>query len=137
MIGVLAALWLIAPAAGAQTDRPLPCPDSGVVVLSIDSAGQRLLREIGSSVDTTYIISVNEERRTWLNRTASVAVGVRGIQPASWHACAGAWASLRQATLILENAQGQVHVRASLEPLLAALRMRDSPPRENPRGENR
>jgi hypothetical protein len=118
-----AALLALASRSAAQAPAASLCPDSGIAVVSADSLLARAARRLTAGpVDTTYTLSI--ARKQWSARDlhGSVAAGVVGTERASWAACAGAWVRADRADLRLENVQGRVRIRASVEPLLEVLR---------------
>ena len=125
---LVAALLAMAPRLEAQSASPTECPDSSVVTLSADSLLSRLSR---LSVDTTYTLSIARKQWSARDLSASVAAGVTGMERASWAACVGAGVSIERADVLLENVQGRVRIRASVEPLLEVLRRHSSRTREN------
>ena len=116
---LVAALLALAPPLHAQGASPVECPDSGVVAVTADTLLARLSRV---SIDTTYTLSIARKQWTVRDLSASVAAGVTGMERASWRACAGAGVTIERADVLLENVQGRVRIRASVEPLLEVLR---------------
>ena len=122
-----AALLAAAPRLEAQSASPSECPDSGVVAVSTDTLLSRAVQRLArASIDTTYTLSIARKQWTARELDASVAAGVVGMERASWAACAGARVHIERAELLLENVQGRVRIRASVEPLLEVLRRHSS-----------
>lgn len=123
---VLGLLALLAPtAAGAQGVASLTsCPVSGAAAPA-DTADT-------AAIDTVYTLAVEERRWSLSDVSESVAAGVAGTENAPWHACAGAWVTLRRVEMIVEGARGTVRLRADLGPLRERLRVRRQPREQNP-----
>ena len=130
----LAAMLVLAPRLEAQSASATECPDSGIVAVSADSLLSRLS---GVSIDTTYTLSIARKEWTASDLSASVAAGVVGMERASWAACVGARVRIERADVLLENVQGRVRIRASVEPLLEVLRRHSSQRAEPGGGQNR
>ena len=86
-------------------------------------------------VDTVYRLSIGRKEWSGEHVSGSIGAGFAGMERASWSACAGARVYMRRAAVVLENVQGEVHLRASLAPLLEALRRRRADPPPTPGGD--
>ena len=111
----------------AQSTSPAACPDPAVATVSPDSLVAHALSRLARvSIDTSYTLSIDRERWTATKLSASTAAGLAGMERASWAACAGARVHIERADISLENVQGRVRIRASVEPLLELLRRHSS-----------
>lgn len=139
------AVWLLAglvamrsvPAVAQERARS-SCPASGVVALRADGLPQAVPeRALRASIDTVYDLAIDQKRWTASDLAGSVAVGVTGMERASWTACAGAWVSIRRADVLVENVRGSVRLRASIAPLMETLRRHSADPQSNPNRDDR
>lgn len=126
LLGALAATPLAAAAQQADSDA---CGSRGAVAVRPELVSTRGAGPL--AVDTSFQIAV--ERRRWavqaVERGAEVAADVAPSAP--WHACVGAWVTMDRAEVEIQDAYGQVHIRASLEPLMRVLgRWRPGPGNE-------
>lgn len=129
LLGALGALAATPLAAAAQQADSDACRSRGAVAARPDLVSTRGAGP--SAVDTSFHIAV--ERRRWavhaVERGAEVAAGVTSSAP--WHACVGAWVTMDRADVEIQDAYGQVHIRASLAPLMRVLgRWRPGPGNE-------
>ncbi len=144
--GLAMLMWVSPAIAQNATRAPVPfgCPVANglVVQTSTDSAGisnpvaraaprnADLRIDADHVMDTVWTFNITERRWTRPYFTALIGAGFRsgarggGTTPApdtsaarGWNACAGARIEMRNPTLTLRGARGQVHVRADVTSL--------------------
>lgn len=130
-----AIIFSLGTSAAAQTPATQPRPATSVATgprsggcaagtgiritgLANDSTGLRLPEiDLGKSIDTVITINVAERRWTRSDFAAAISVGWSDAPRSQSAICAGINLFMRQASLVVRGARGQVHFRAALADL--------------------